>query len=180
MQQHASCPGNISVSPPLLGVFMTGLGMKKEAHSTLLHPYTTTPPSSSRLCSDGVIHERALPRLIAIKAPKTHSWFLTIIRSTMMAPLIYLCTGKWKEGGGLLPALSMLLVAYVTFGDIFLMKTYPCMRRSTKWKSPWDKALNTVNGTKRQAERGSSASWTKFKTSPLRLHYCRHSSRSGG
>lgn len=39
MQQHASCRGNISVSPPLLGVFMTGLGMKKEAHSTLLNPH---------------------------------------------------------------------------------------------------------------------------------------------
>lgn len=101
----------------------------------------------------------------------------------MIAPLIYLNIGKWKEGelmGGLLPALSMLLVAYDTFEHSFPKKTYPCMRWSTKWKSPWDKALNTVNGTERQAERSSSVSWKKFKTSPLRLHYCRHRSRSGG
>lgn len=112
--------------------------------------------------------------------PKRPVDFSPNISSTMIAALINLNTGKWKERdvtGGLLPALSMLLVASVTTESSFPKKNYPCMRWSTKWKSPWDTILNTVNGTKRRAERSSSVSWKKFKTSQQRLHYCRHRSR---
>lgn len=116
-----------------------------------------------------------------INAPKTACRFLTNIHhdSSLNLPQ------HWKVEGRVgtawfLPAWSMLLVARVTTEHSFLKKNNPCMRWSTKWKSPWDGALNSVNATNRQAERSSSNSWKKFKTSLLRLHYRRRRSRSGG
>lgn len=120
----------------------------------------------------------------AVNAPKMPFRFLTKYQihhdGTLNQLQQWKVEGTGEEGGALLPALSMLLPPEVRIELSFPKKNYPCMRWSTKWKSPWDRTLSTVNGTKRQAERSSSV-WSKlFKTSLQWLHYCRHRSRCKG
>lgn len=79
-----------------------------------LHP----PPSTyvriaARLCSDGEIHERALPTAICNKSSQERTLdFSANILSSMTAPVIYPNTGRGRDRE--VTALSRLLVAYVT------------------------------------------------------------------
>lgn len=98
----------------------------------------------------------------AINAPKASSVFLTKYRihcdSTLNQPQHWKVEGKGRNGGVTasfkyaFSCLSYNWTLQIFFFFSFPKRNYPCMRWSTKWKSPWDRTLNTVNGTKRQAE----------------------------
>lgn len=83
MRQHASRRGNISVSPPLWEVFMTGLQYVfflacwyEEGGSEHTHTLTHTLPIAAKLCSDGAIYEGTARTQFEVNASKMPFRFL--------------------------------------------------------------------------------------------------------
>lgn len=129
--------GNISVSHPLQGVFMTGpeplrAGMRKEACSTPFSPSLTR--TAAKLRSDGAIHERALPRVICNTcSQKVLCISHQISDPPWYPPLINFDIEKWRMSAtDNKYAFSHLSNDSNAPNLFFLKKHYPCMRWTTK------------------------------------------------